>query len=162
MSIAELFNTLQVYLGSLYVNDFNRFGRTWQVNVQGDADFRKQIDDLSGLRVRSERGGMVPLGTLAQIRDVSGPVMIIRYNLYPSATVNLNAGPGVSSGQAIEAMEKLVSRASCPSRCVRSGPSWPCSSSRPATRPCSPSPWPWCSSSWCWPRSTRAGRCRWR
>ena len=51
MSIAELFNTLQVYLGSLYVNDFNRFGRTWQVNVQGDADFRKQIDDLSGLRV---------------------------------------------------------------------------------------------------------------
>ncbi len=108
VSIAELFNTLQVYLGSLYVNDFNRFGRTWQVNVQGDADFRKQIDDLSGLRVRSERGGMVPLGTLAQIRDVSGPVMIIRYNLYPSATINLNAGPGVSSGQALETMETLV------------------------------------------------------
>ena len=108
VSIAELFNTLQVYLGSLYVNDFNRFGRTWQVNVQGDADFRKQIEDLSGLRVRGERGGMVPLGTLAQIRDVSGPVMIIRYNLYPSATVNLNAGPGVSSGQAIETMEKVV------------------------------------------------------
>ena len=110
VSIAELFNTLQVYLGSLYVNDFNRFGRTWQVNVQGDADFRKQIDDLSGLRVRGERGGMVPLGTLAQIRDVSGPVMIIRYNLYPSATINLNAGPGVSSGQAIETMETLASR----------------------------------------------------
>jgi multidrug efflux pump len=108
VSIAELFNTLQVYLGSLYVNDFNRFGRTWQVNVQGDADFRKQIDDLSGLRVRNQRGGMVPLGTLAQIRDVSGPVMIIRYNLYPSATVNLNAGPGISSGQALETMETLV------------------------------------------------------
>jgi len=108
VSIAELFNTLQVYLGSLYVNDFNRFGRTWQVNVQGDADFRKQIDDLAGLRVRNERGGMVPLGTLAKIRDVSGPVMIIRYNLYPSATINLNAAPGVSSGQAIEAMEKQV------------------------------------------------------
>ncbi len=110
VSIAELFNTLQVYLGSLYVNDFNRFGRTWQVNVQGDADFRKQIDDLSGLRVRGERGGMVPLGTLAQIRNVSGPVMIIRYNLYPSATVNLNAGPGTSSGQALEIMEDVVAK----------------------------------------------------
>jgi multidrug efflux pump subunit AcrB len=108
VSIAELFNTLQVYLGSLYVNDFNRFGRTWQVNVQGDSNFRKQIDDLSGLRVRNERGGMVPLGTLAQIRDVSGPVTIIRYNLYPAAPINLNAAPGVSSGQAIDAMGKLV------------------------------------------------------
>ena len=110
VSIAELFNTLQVYLGSLYVNDFNRFGRTWQVNVQGDADFRKQIDDLTGLQVRNERGGMVPLGTLAEIRDVSGPVMIIRYNLYPSATINLNAAPGISSGQAIETMEKVVAK----------------------------------------------------
>ena len=110
VSIAELFNTLQVYLGSLYVNDFNRFGRTWQVNVQGDADFRKQIDDLSGLRVRGERGGMVPLGTLAQIRDVSGPVMIIRYNLYPSATVNFNTAPGTSSGQALEIMENVVAK----------------------------------------------------
>ncbi|HZW33638.1 MAG TPA: efflux RND transporter permease subunit [Isosphaeraceae bacterium] len=108
VSIAELFNTLQVYLGSLYVNDFNRFGRTWQVNVQGEADFRKQIHDLTGLRVRNERGGMVPLGSIASIRDVSGPVMIIRYNLYPSATINLNPGPGVSSGQAIVAMERLV------------------------------------------------------
>jgi multidrug efflux pump subunit AcrB len=108
VSIAELFNTLQVYLGSLYVNDFNRFGRTWQVNVQGDSDFRKQIDDLAGLRVRNERGGMVPLGTLARIRDVSGPVTIIRYNLYPAAPINLNAAPGVSSGQAIEAMGQLV------------------------------------------------------
>jgi multidrug efflux pump subunit AcrB len=108
VSIAELFNTLQVYLGSLYVNDFNRFGRTWQVNVQGDKNFRKQIDDLSGLRVRSERGGMVPLGTLAKIRDIPGPVMLIRYNLYPSATVNLNAAPGVSSGQAIRNMDRVV------------------------------------------------------
>jgi multidrug efflux pump len=108
VSISELFNTLQVYLGSLYVNDFNRFGRTWQVNVQGDANFRKQINDLTGLRVRNSRGGMVPLGSVAKIRDVSGPVMLIRYNLYPSATVNLNAAPGVSSGQAIAGMDKLV------------------------------------------------------
>ena len=108
VSIAEVFNTLQVYLGSLYVNDFNLFGRTWQVNVQGEANFRKQIDDLTGLRVRNERGGMVPLGSIAEVRDVSGPVMILRYNLYPAATINLNTAPGVSSGQAIDAMEKLV------------------------------------------------------
>ncbi|QEH34230.1 Efflux pump membrane transporter BepE [Aquisphaera giovannonii] len=110
VSIGELFNTLQVYLGSLYVNDFNRFGRTWQVNIQGDANFRKQIEDLSGLRVRSDRGGMVPLGSLAQIRDVSGPVMIIRYNLYPSATVNFNSSPGTSSGQALQGMQRVVDR----------------------------------------------------
>ena len=108
VSIAELFNTLQVYLGSLYINDFNRFGRTWQVNVQGDADFRKQISDLTALRVRNESGGMVPIGSVASVRDVSGPVMIIRYNLYPSATINLNPAPGTSSGQAIVATEKLV------------------------------------------------------
>jgi multidrug efflux pump subunit AcrB len=108
VSISELFNTLQVYLGSLYINDFNRFGRTWQVNVQGDAKFRQQLSDLTGLRVRNERGGMVPLGSLAQIRDASGPVMIIRYNLYPSATINLNPATGVSSGQAIKAMERLA------------------------------------------------------
>ncbi len=108
VSISELFNTLQVYLGSLYVNDFNRFGRTWQVNVQGDANFRKQLNDLTGLRVRNSRGGMVPLGSVAKIRDVSGPVMLIRYNLYPSATINLNAAPYVSSGQALQAMDRLV------------------------------------------------------
>jgi multidrug efflux pump subunit AcrB len=108
VSISELFNTLQVYLGSLYVNDFNRFGRTWQVNVQGAANFREQINNLTGLRVRNQRGGMVPLGSLASVRDVSGPVMIIRYNMYASAPISLNAAPGVSSGQAIDAMEKLV------------------------------------------------------
>jgi multidrug efflux pump subunit AcrB len=108
VSIAELFNTLQVYLGSLYINDFNRFGRTWQVNVQGDSSFRKANDDLMGLRVRNERGAMVPLASMAQIREWKGPVMITRYNLYPAATLNLTPAPGVSSGQAIEAMERLV------------------------------------------------------
>ncbi len=106
VSIAELFNTLQVYLGSLYVNDFNLFGRTWQVNVQGQSDFRKQIDDLAQLKVRSERGGMVPLGSMAEIKDISGPVLIMRYNMYPSAAVNGDAAPGVSSGQAIDKMQE--------------------------------------------------------
>jgi multidrug efflux pump len=108
VNMGDVFMTLQANLGSLYVNDFNRFGRTWQVNVQGEANFRKQMSDLTGLRVRNARGGMVPLGSVAKIRDVSGPVMLIRYNLYPSATINLNAAPGVSSGQAIQAMDRLV------------------------------------------------------
>ena len=101
VSIGELFNTLQVYLGSLYVNDFNKFGRTWQVNVQGAPDFRKQIEDLKQLKIRNERGGMVPFGSMAQIRDVSGPVLIQRYNMYRAAAINGAPSPGVSSGQAI-------------------------------------------------------------
>jgi multidrug efflux pump subunit AcrB len=107
VSMAEVFNTLQVYLGSLYVNDFNLFGRTWQVNVQGDTNFRKQIEDLKQLKIRNERGGMVPLGALARIRDSAGPVMIVRYNMYPSATINGSPAPGVSSGQAIDLMERV-------------------------------------------------------
>ncbi|WP_165075002.1 efflux RND transporter permease subunit [Paludisphaera rhizosphaerae] len=108
VSIAELFNTLQVYLGSLYVNDFNLFGRTWQVNVQGLADFRRQRRDLAGLRIRNDAGMMVPLGSIARLRDVSGPVMILRYNLYPSAAINLRPAPGVSSGQALDEMQRVV------------------------------------------------------
>jgi multidrug efflux pump len=105
VSIADIFNTLQVFLGSYYVNDFNRFGRTWQVNVQGDAEFRQQSSDLKQLKVRNDRGGMVPLGSLASIRETTGPQMILRYNMYPSATVNGDAGPDTSSGQAIEQLE---------------------------------------------------------
>jgi multidrug efflux pump len=104
VSMAEVFNTLQVYLGSLYVNDFNRFGRTWQVNVQGDANFRKQIDDLTHLKIRNGQGGMVPFGAVSAIRDDTGPVMIVRYNMYPGSAVNGNPAPGISSGQALEAM----------------------------------------------------------
>jgi multidrug efflux pump len=108
VSMSEVFSTLQVYLGSLYVNDFNRFGRTWQVNVQADADARKQIEDLKQLKIRNDRGMMVPLGTIATVRDVSGPVMIVRYNMYSAATINGNPARGVSSGQAISLMEKVA------------------------------------------------------
>ena len=85
VSISDVFNTLQVCLGSLYVNDFNRFGRTWQVNVQADANYRKQIEDIKQLKVRNDRGSMVPLGSLSSVRAISGPVMIVRYNMYPAA-----------------------------------------------------------------------------
>jgi multidrug efflux pump subunit AcrB len=108
VSINELFNVLQVYLGSLYVNDFNRFGRTWQVNVQAAADYRGQIEDLKQLRIRSETGRMVPLGSIAEIKNESGPVLIMRYNMYPSAAINITPAPGVSSGQAIERAQELT------------------------------------------------------
>jgi multidrug efflux pump subunit AcrB len=106
VNVSELFNTLQVYLGSLYVNDFNRFGRTWQVNVQGESHFRKQIDDLKQLKVRNEQGRMVPLMSVASVMERPGPVLILRYNMYPSAAINGMPAPGISSGQAIDAMEK--------------------------------------------------------
>ncbi len=111
VSMGELFNTLQVYLGSLYVNDFNRFGRTWQVNVQAAADFRRQVEDVRQLRIRSDTGRMVPLGTLASVEDRSGPVLIMRYNMYPAAAVNITPAPGVSSGQAIALARGAADRA---------------------------------------------------
>jgi len=114
LSMSEVFNTLQVYLGSLYVNDFNQFGRTWQVNVQGDARFRERIDDLQLLKIRNTRGGMVPFGALATIRDRSGPVLMMRYNMYSAASINCIPEPGVSSGQAIDLIEGLVQKQQLP------------------------------------------------
>ncbi len=108
VSMGEVFNTLEVYLASLYVNDFNRFGRTWQVNLQGDAKFRKQLDDIKQLKIRSASGGMVPLNTLLSTKQVEGPVMIVRYNMYPAAAVNGEPAPGTSSGQAINRAEGVV------------------------------------------------------
>ena len=110
VSMNEFFNVLQVNLGSLYVNDFNRFGRTWQVNVQADSDYRGQVEDLKQLRIRSDSGRMVPLGTLATVESKSGPVIIMRYNMYAASAVNMNPAPGVSSGQAIAAMERVANK----------------------------------------------------
>jgi multidrug efflux pump len=108
--VDEILNTLQVYLGSLYVNDFNRFGRTWQVNVQGAANFRKQIEDLRQLKVRNLKGDMVPLATFAKVKNESGPVLLMRYNMYPSAAINGQGAPDVSSGQAIKLMQDVAAR----------------------------------------------------
>jgi multidrug efflux pump subunit AcrB len=110
VSMGELFNVLQVYLGSLYVNDFNRFGRTWQVNVQASSDYRRQIEDLKQLKIRSTRGKMVPLGTLANVEDRSGPALIMRYNMYPAAAINVTPADGISSGQAIGRTEEVVGK----------------------------------------------------
>jgi multidrug efflux pump len=110
VSMGELFNVLQVYLGSLYVNDFNRFGRTWQVNVQAAADYRAQIEDLKQLQIRSERQKMVPFGTLASVKPVNGPALIMRYNMYPAAAINITPAAGVSSGDAIDTTEGVVGK----------------------------------------------------
>jgi hydrophobe/amphiphile efflux-1 (HAE1) family protein len=110
VSMADVFNTLQVFFGSFYVNDFNRFGRTWQVNVQADSDFRKQIEDLKQLKIRNDQGGMVPLGSITGIRDWTGPVMVVRYNMYAAATINGDAEVGTSSGEAIERMQEAARR----------------------------------------------------
>jgi multidrug efflux pump subunit AcrB len=111
VSMSEVFTTLQVFLGSLYVNDFNLFGRTWQVNVQADAEFRKEVEDLKQLKLRNARGTMVPLGTFASVRGISGPSMIQRYNMYRSTSINGVPAPGVSSGEAIARMQQVAEQA---------------------------------------------------
>jgi multidrug efflux pump subunit AcrB len=108
VSIAEIFNTLQVDVGSLYVNDFNRFGRTWKVTAQASDEYRRRVMDLKHLRVRNDKGNMVPFGTVADVEDRQGPVMIVRYNMYPAAVINGSPGRGVSSGQAITRMQDVA------------------------------------------------------
>ncbi len=106
--VGEIINALQVYLGSFYVNDFNRFGRTWQVNVQAEAAFRQTVADVLRLKVKSSRGDMVPIKEFLKNTETTGPVMVQRYNLYPAVAVNASPALGVSSGQAIEAMERIT------------------------------------------------------
>src|SRR5262249_19096228 len=108
VELTDVFDVLQAYLGSYYVNDFNRFGRTWQVNVQGDAAFRQNAESFRQLKVRNADGDMVPLGAVADVRDASGPVQITRYNMFPAAAINGTSLPGVSTGDVLAAMEGLA------------------------------------------------------
>src|SRR5262249_33986550 len=110
VNIRDFSDTLRVYEGSLYVNDFNLFDRTWQVIVQAEPQFRDEVEDLNRLKTRNLQGQMVPLGSLADIREVNGPLVLTRYNMYPAATINGNAAPGVSSRQAIDLMQRLADR----------------------------------------------------
>jgi HAE1 family hydrophobic/amphiphilic exporter-1 len=111
--ISNIFDTLQQNLGTAYVNDFNAFGRVYQVQAQADQRFRNDADQIGGLRVRSANGALVPLGTLVEVRQISGPQLIQRYNMYPSVPLQGNAGPGVSTAQALDEMENLA-RATLP------------------------------------------------
>jgi len=108
--LSSVFNTLQTYLGSYYVNDFNKFGRTWQVKVQADHKFRMESDDIRRLDMRDAKGKMVPIGTLVKVDQILGPQTILRYNLYPSASITGEASPGFSSGQALNLMEQMADR----------------------------------------------------
>src|SRR5260370_38987194 len=107
VALTDVFDTLQAYLGSYYVNDFNRFGRTWQVNVQADAPFRVDAETVKQLKVRNADGDMVPLGAVATVRESAGPVTITRYNMFPAATITGSWEPGVSTGDVLRTMEAL-------------------------------------------------------
>ncbi len=104
----DVFSTLQAYLGSTYVNDFNKFGRTWQVKIQADSRFRLKPSDIRRLEVRSDTGKMIPLGTLINVDETLGPQTILRYNLYPAASITGHATEGYSSGEALQLMEQMA------------------------------------------------------
>ncbi|MGI4842256.1 MAG: efflux RND transporter permease subunit [Janthinobacterium lividum] len=106
--LSTIYQTLQVNLGSLYVNDFNQFGRTYQVRVQADAQFRSQPEQIAQLKVRNDKDEMIPLSSLMQLKDSYGPDRVQRYNNYVSADINGGPAPGVSSGQAQAIMEQLA------------------------------------------------------
>jgi multidrug efflux pump len=107
VALKDINTTLNANMGSLYVNQFNRFGRIWQVNIQAEGDFRATVDNLRLLQVRNREGQPVPLGAVLRVRDDAGPVFVMRYNNLSSAAVNGANKPGFSSGQAMSVMEQL-------------------------------------------------------
>jgi HAE1 family hydrophobic/amphiphilic exporter-1 len=110
VSVGDVFATLSTYVGSSYINQFNKFGRTFQVYAQADAPFRRHEDDILQLTVRNQGGQMVPLGALVQVRPTTGPALVTLYNLYPAATIVGAPAQGYSSGQAMSLMEDLAQK----------------------------------------------------
>jgi len=108
VSASRVFETLQVYLGSSYVNDFNYLGRTYRVTAQADEPFRENLRDIGNLKTRNDKGQMVPIGSVASFRDITGPYRVPRYNLYPAAEVQGSTLRGYSTGYALAAMEQLA------------------------------------------------------
>jgi multidrug efflux pump len=108
VDLGDAYQTMQAYLGSLYVNDFNRFGRTYQVNLSAEPSFRRDLQDISQLKTRNDRGDMVPLGSFVTVKRGAGPDRVMHYNGYPTAEINGGPALGYSSGQAQKAMEKLA------------------------------------------------------
>lgn len=108
VAVTDVFDTLQIYLGSLYVNDFNRFGRVYQVRAQADADFRAQPEDIGRLKTRNASGEMVPLGALLRVTPTYGPEMVVRYNGFTAADINGGPAAGFSSAQAEAAAERIA------------------------------------------------------
>ncbi|BAV95580.1 efflux RND transporter permease subunit [Lysobacter enzymogenes] len=109
--LTELFDTLQTYLGSAYVNDFNQFGRTWQVIAQADGNFRDSVEDIANLRTRNDRGEMVPIGSMVTIKQTFGPDPVLRYNGYPAADIAGDVDPRVmSSAQAMDVVKDVAAK----------------------------------------------------
>jgi multidrug efflux pump len=108
--VTDVFDTMQIYLGSLYVNDFNRFGRVYQVRAQADAPFRARPQDILQLRTRNAAGDMVPLSSLVKVTPTYGPEMVVRYNGYTAADINGGPAPGYSSSQAEAAAERIAAQ----------------------------------------------------
>lgn len=106
--VARVFGALETFVGSVFVNDFNYLGRTFRVTAQADSEYRLTPDDVLRLRVMSDSGDMVPIGSIAQVRDITGPSRVPRYNLYPSAALIGDSAEGFSSGQALDTMERLA------------------------------------------------------
>ncbi|AGF79081.1 hydrophobe/amphiphile efflux-1 (HAE1) family transporter [Desulfocapsa sulfexigens DSM 10523] len=110
IQLSEIFGSMQAFLGASYVNDFNKFNRTFQVNIQAQDDARSNVEDIAKLQVRSSDDKMIPLGTLLSVEEIFGPAIITRYNMYPTATITGTGAPGFSSGQAMNAMEETAAR----------------------------------------------------
>jgi multidrug efflux pump len=108
VALSDVFSTLQIYLGSLYVNDFTLFNRNYQVTAQADSKFRLTPEDIGKLKTRNAAGDMVPLSTLVTVRNITGPDRVLRYNMFPSAEITGSPAPGYSTGQAIDLMENLA------------------------------------------------------
>ncbi len=108
LALTDIYQTMQIYLGSLYINDFNQFGRTYQVIAQADAPFRAHAQDIMNLKVRNAMGEMVPLGSVLHVKESYGPESVMRYNAYTAADINAGPAPGFSSGQAQEALTKIL------------------------------------------------------
>ncbi len=108
ISVSDVFDAMQVYLGSIYINDFNQFGRTYQVVAQADKEYRSTAEDIGKLRVRNDKGEMVPLGSVVEVKETFGPSTAMRYNAYRTADLNGDAGAGYSSGEAQEAISKIL------------------------------------------------------
>ena len=110
LSLQDVFSTLSVNLGSAYVNDFNEFGRTWQVDVQAEGRFRQRADQVKLLQVRNASGDMIPLGSILNVAESMGPDRVIRYNLYPAASINGGNAPGTSTGEALSLVEDMIEK----------------------------------------------------
>ncbi len=108
VTMDDIFNALQYNIGSYYVNNFNEFGRNWQVNIQADPKYRSRVRDVKKLQLRNKQGDMFPLATVLSIRDTSGPVLVLRYNMYSASAITGAPAPGTSSGQAADLMEQIA------------------------------------------------------